>query len=179
VQRHPRDIRLDLGNLDPVVSVDRRLRHARHICPAMRAMLGQNVALARRIRMQGTMRPGMRLALGTLRGIAVALLSFGRRRAGIVRRLRRQLQLLAQCRVLGPQRHVLGFQAGKARRQHLDLPGQRGNRVRLRQNQPDQTFLVERINAVAIHPELESPRTPLVKNYPSPGNRGEQLRRNC
>ncbi|MGZ9104052.1 MAG: hypothetical protein ACXW3Y_14450, partial [Rhodoplanes sp.] len=55
------------------------------------------------------------------------------------------------------------------------MPGQRGNRVRLRQNQPDQTFLVERINAVAIHPELESPRTPLVKNYPSPGNRGEQL----
>ena len=54
MQSHPRDIRLDLGNLDPIVGVDRRLRCARHIRSAMRATLGQNVALVRRIRMQGS-----------------------------------------------------------------------------------------------------------------------------
>src|SRR5665811_532068 len=49
----------------------------------------------------------------------------------------------------------LGFECRNTRRQHLDLPGQCGNRFRLRQNQADQCFLVERFNCFPIHPELE------------------------
>ena len=76
----------------------------------------------------------------------------------------------------------LGFEFRDTRRQHLDLPGQRGNRFRLRQNQADQCFLVERINRFTIHPELESAPPPLVKIARRADNQltlktgGEQLR---
>lgn len=62
MQRHPRDLRLDLWNLDMVIGVERRLRDARHVAPAMPASIDQNIAAARRIRMQRTMRAGMRCA---------------------------------------------------------------------------------------------------------------------
>ena len=45
-----------------VVGVERGLRDARQVGPAMSAMIGQYVALARRIEMQGTVRSGMRCA---------------------------------------------------------------------------------------------------------------------
>ena len=48
MQRHPRHIRLDLGNLDVIVALQRRLRHARHVGRTMLAVRGHHVALAAR-----------------------------------------------------------------------------------------------------------------------------------
>ena len=104
IQRHPRDVRLDRGKLDVVVGVERGLRDARQVGPAMSAMIGQDVALARRIGMQGTVRSGMRCASARAparrRRVGRRLPALRGRRAGIVRRLRWQLQLLTQRRVL-------------------------------------------------------------------------------
>ena len=104
VQRHLRHVGLDLGDLDAVVGVNRPLPDARHVRPAMPALCGQHVALARRIRMQWAVRPGMRLALGPRRGFLAALLPTRRRRARVVRCLRRQLQLRPQLRIFLFQR---------------------------------------------------------------------------
>lgn len=83
--------------------------------------------------MQRPVRAGMRLA----RVLAVGpdsrffrrLVSLRGRSIRIARRLWWQTEL--------------GFEFRNTRRQHLDLPGQCGNRFRLRQNQADQRFLVE------------------------------------
>ena len=54
-----RDLRLDLRNLDVVVGVERRLRDARHVGPAMATLIDQNIAPARRIkRYSGRCAPG-------------------------------------------------------------------------------------------------------------------------
>ena len=94
IQRHPRDVRLDWGKLDVVVGVERGLRDARQVGPAMSAMIGQDVALARRIGMQGTVRSGMRCASACAparrRWVGRRLPALRGRRAGIVRRLRWQ-----------------------------------------------------------------------------------------
>jgi hypothetical protein len=117
----------------------------------MSATLGQNVAFARRIGMQGAMRPGMRLAPALARvcrsRIARRFLSLRGRRARIVRRLRWKAKL--------------GLKLGNPHRQPLDLPGQRRDRLRLRKNQPDQRFLVERLKRVAMHPSFESALVPI------------------
>ena len=52
------------------------------------------------VRMQRTVRPSVRLALGFARGLTIALVPRRRRRARIVRRLRRKVELFAQRRVL-------------------------------------------------------------------------------
>jgi hypothetical protein len=141
----------DRWDLDMIVSLARDLRAARYVCPAMPAERGRRVDLRRRVGMQRTVRAEVRLALdfliggGRLRRLA----PLRGRRARIVRRLWRQAEP--------------GFEFRDTRRQHLDLPGQRGNRFRLRQNQADQCFLVERFNCFPIHPELESVPQPLVK----------------
>ena len=185
IQRHPRDVRLDRGKLDVVVGVERGLRDARQVGPAMSAMIGQDVALARRIGMQGTVRSGMRCASARAparrRRVGRRLPALRGRRAGIVRRLRWQLQLLTQRRVLRPQRSVICLQAGQPRRQHLHLPVQRGDRLRLRQDQADQGFLVEQIKGLTIHPILKSAPAGLVKAAPQSASnhqsrdRAEQL----
>jgi len=138
MQRHPRDVRLDLRNLDVVVGVERRLRDARHVGPAMSTLIDQNIAPARRIRMQRTMRPRMRCAWAftpARNRIGRRLLPLRRRRARIVRRLRRQTELRLKLR--HPRRK--------------------------RQNQVDQGFLVQRLKGLAIHPIRESDPTALVK----------------
>ena len=138
MQRHPRDVRLDLRNLDVVVGVERRLRDARHVGPAMATLIDQNIAPARRIRMQRTMRPRMRNAGAFTPAhsrIGRRLLPLRRRRARIVRRLRRQTELRFKLR--HPRRK--------------------------RQNQFDQGFLVQRLKGLAIHPIRESDPTALVK----------------
>lgn len=135
--------------------------------------------------MQGTVRSGMRsapaLTPARRRRVGRRLPALRGWRAGIVRRLRWQLQLLTQRRVLRPQRSVISLQAGQPRRQHLHLPVQRGDRLRLRQDQADQGFLVERIKGLTIHPILESAPDGLVKAAPRSAsdrqsrNRAEQL----
>ena len=76
------------------------------------------------------MRAGVRLALAIALGRCRRrrLLPLARRRARIIRRLGRQAQFR--------------FKFGDARQQRLALPGQRGYRFRLRQDQTDQRFLV-------------------------------------
>jgi hypothetical protein len=69
--------------------------------------------------------------------------------AGIFGRLRRQIELRAQCGVVGAQR--------------FDLPGQAFDRFRLRKNEADNRFLIERIKRLAIHSQLESTRDSAVK----------------
>ena len=81
VQYHARHVGLDLGNLDPVVGASRPLRDARDIRPAMLAVTRRNIAMPGRVRMQRPMRPGMRLALGPARGLAIALVPRRWRRA--------------------------------------------------------------------------------------------------
>ena len=132
MQAHLRHVGLDLRDLDPVVDVHGRLRDARHVRPAMRARLSQDVSRAGRVRMQRAMRPGMRRSLGLAARLFVGLLAARGRQGRVVRRLRRQLQLLAQRRILSPQRRVLGAQHRvlaleflHPRGQSLDLPGQR------------------------------------------------------
>jgi hypothetical protein len=75
MQPHLGEIGLDLGDLDAVVDVNRLLRDARHIRPAMLAMTGQDIAFPGRVGMLRTMRPSMRLALGPARVLAVALVT--------------------------------------------------------------------------------------------------------
>ena len=85
MQRHPRHVRLDLGYLDPVVALQRHLRHRRHIGRAMLAVCIHHVALSGRAGMQRPMRARKRLALGLARPLARRLVALARRRAGIVR----------------------------------------------------------------------------------------------
>jgi len=52
MQRDPRHVRRDLGDFDPVIRVNRRLRDRAHIGPTMLAAIGQDIAPPRRVRMQ-------------------------------------------------------------------------------------------------------------------------------
>jgi hypothetical protein len=51
MQRYARYVRHDLGDLDPVIGVNRRLRDRAHIGATMLAVIGQDVAPPRRVRM--------------------------------------------------------------------------------------------------------------------------------
>lgn len=98
------------------------------------------------------MRAGVRFALAIVLGRRRRLLPLARRRARIIRRLGRQAQFR--------------FKFGDARQQRLALLGQRGYHLRLRQDQTDQCFPVERIKPFASHPKLESAPDSPVK-YPN------------
>src|SRR5271167_308325 len=101
------------------------------------------------------MRPGVRLAplsLGRLALLARGLVSLARRSAGIFGRFWRQIEFGAQFGVVGAQR--------------LDFPRQAFDRFRLRKNQADKRFLIERIKRLAIHSQLESTRDSAVKLSP-------------
>src|SRR5208283_4442928 len=89
------------------------------------------------------MRPGVRLAplsLGRLALLARGLVSLARRSTGIFGRLWRQIEFGAQFGVVGAQR--------------FDFPRQAFDRFRLRKNEPDKRFLIERIKRLAIHSQL-------------------------
>ena len=64
MQPHLSDVGLNFGNFDAVVGLSRLLDHTGDFRSAMRTMFGENVAFPGRVRVQWTMRPGMRLALG-------------------------------------------------------------------------------------------------------------------
>jgi hypothetical protein len=64
LQRHARHVGLDLWNFDPVVDLNRALRHVRDIRAAILADMSRNDPLARRIRVERAMRPGVRIGLG-------------------------------------------------------------------------------------------------------------------
>lgn len=138
MQRDARHLRANWRKLDMIVGLAHALRNTGHISAAAFACAGQHFAPRRRVGMQRTMHAGMRLALGFRCRGPRGLLPLRRRHAGIVRRLRRQAKL--------------GFKFSNTPRQHLDLPGQCGNRFRLRQNQADQCLLVERFKRCTIHP---------------------------
>jgi len=110
MQRHPGDVRRDLGDFDAVVSLKRHLCHARHIRTATGAVVRQHVAPPRRIGMQRPMRPRMGLTLRLRPRPAVGLHPLRRRPAGIGRRLRWQIEAFPQRRVLGFQRFYPGNQ---------------------------------------------------------------------
>jgi len=137
MQPHLGDVRLDFGNLNAVVDVNRLLRNARHIRLAMRAMIGHDVPLLGRVGMQRTMRPGVRFALALARGLAVALMALRRRRTRVVGGLWGQVQFFSQLCVLGsqlrvvrPQRRILSFQGGQARQHRRDQRILIGARIR-------------------------------------------------
>ena len=167
MQRHTGDIGLDIGDFDVIIGFARSLRHAGNVRAAMLASGRDHIAFMRRIRMQRPVRPGMRLALGLFRRRDRGLSPLARGRARIIRRLRRQAEL--------------GFEFANTCRQKLDLPRQCRNHLRLRQNQADQRFLVQRFKRFTIHPELESAPAPLVKivsrgnDRRTPESGGEQL----
>lgn len=138
MQRHPRHLRPDLGDFDPVVALHRRLRHRRHVGRTMLALHGHHLALAGRVGMQRPLRARMRLAFGAVRSLARSLVALAQWRARIVRRLRRKTEPGFQIGHPGAKRNVLGHQ-------RLDLFRQR---VRLRDQRQDQRVLgsvVERL----------------------------------
>ena len=101
----------------------------------MLALARRNIATPGRVRMQRTVRPRIvRLPLACSRPTA-RLVPRRRRRARIVRRLRRQIELRLKLR--HPRRK--------------------------RQNQVDQGFLVQRLKGLAIYPIRQSDPTALVK----------------
>src|SRR3979490_1256184 len=119
----------------------------------MLALVRRNIATPGRVRMQRTVRPRARLALWLSRGLTLALVSRRRRRTRIVRRLRRQVELFAQRRVLRLQRRVLALQSPQARQQL------RNQRVLLLG--PQQTESRRR-----VHPALDSDSPPSRHSFP-------------
>ena len=94
-QRHARDIGFDAGDFDMIIGLAGGLRSLRYIGAAVLAGPRCNVAPRCRVRLQGPMRPGVRLApfsFGLLLLLARGFASLARRRARIVWRLRRQSQ---------------------------------------------------------------------------------------
>ena len=135
-----------------VIGLADELRRIQKEGAAMLAGAGEHIPLRRRIGMKRAVRPSVRLAPPSLVRLALlarGLVSLARRCAGIFGRLRRQIELGAQCGVVGAQR--------------FDLPGQAFDRFRLRKNQADKRFLIERIKRLAIHSQLESTRDSAVK----------------
>jgi hypothetical protein len=149
VQDHPRHVRFDLGDFDPIIGLARLLRGSRYVGSAMLAGRRQNVAPLRRIGIQGPVRARMRLALGTILGPDRRLLPPARREARIVRRLGRPAQLGAEFGVFGAKRG--------------DFPRKPLDRLALRQNHADQAFPVERIKPPTIHRQLETATDSAVK----------------
>jgi hypothetical protein len=94
VQDHPRHVRGDLGDLDAVVGLHRRLGHVAHVGVAVGAMLCAGRLVAGRIGMQRPVRSGVHPELGAGLAIAVRLAPLRGWRARVVRRLRRRFQLL-------------------------------------------------------------------------------------
>jgi hypothetical protein len=113
VQHHPRHVRLDLGDLDAVVGLHRRLDHARHVGAAVRAALRPHRLATGRVGVQRAVRSGMDPGFRAGLAFAVRLAPLRGRRAGVIRRLRRRLQLL-------PQRRILRFQHGNSGHQRVD-----------------------------------------------------------
>ena len=142
----------DRRDFDMVIGLADELRRIQKEGAAMLAGTGEHIPLRRRIGMKRAVRPSVRLAPPSLVRLALlarGLVSLARRCAGIFGRLRRQIELGAQCGVVGAQR--------------FDLPGQAFDRFRLRKNQADNRFLIERIKLLAIHSQLESTRDSAVK----------------
>ena len=83
--------------------------------------------------MQGTVRPRMDIAFRLCFGAATCFVPLAGRRRGVVRRFERQLQLVAQGRVLHLQLSALRFQRRDADRQLINTRHQRRDqRVLLR-----------------------------------------------
>src|SRR4051812_31535331 len=64
IERHPCDVWRDLGDLDPVVGVERNLRDSRHIRLALRTAIGPDLPTPRRVGMQRTIRAAWGLLFG-------------------------------------------------------------------------------------------------------------------
>ena len=104
MQRYARYVRHDLRDLNPVIGVNRRLDDRAYIGATMLAAIGQDVAPLRRVRMQGSVGSGMGRGLRLRLALAAGLVPLARRRRGVPRRLRREVQPLTQRRVLRDQR---------------------------------------------------------------------------
>jgi hypothetical protein len=77
------------------------------------------------------------------------------------------VQLAAQLSVLGPKFSILSPQRRDLARQSL-------NRLKLHQNDADQSFPIKRIKSRAVHPQFESVDDSTVKRHQTPMG-GEQL----
>jgi len=131
---------------------------------AMATPLSQDIAPPRRIGMQGTVRPRMDPAFRLRLGAAACFVSLARRHRGVVRRLGRQPQLVAQ-------RRVLPFQCRNADRQLINT----------RQQRRDQRVLLgsrQRWNiGHQTHQAVESRPRPQVNTTSQPAP--AKLRRRC
>src|SRR5258708_18920460 len=166
MQDHPRYVRLDLGDFDPVVGFARLLGALRNVEAAMGTGGGQNIPPPGGIGMERPMRARMGLAFGAVLRPDRRLPPLARRDARIVRRLGRPIQFGSKFSALRPKFGVLSPQRNDLRRQSLD-------RLKLHQNDSDQTFPIKRIKRGAVHPQFESVDDSPVKP-PHPIG-GEQL----
>jgi hypothetical protein len=145
IEQHPRHVRPDLRDLDAIIFMHGRLRDTRHVGRTMRTARRRHLALARRVRMQRPMRPRMRPAIGFLRSLSRRLAAKARRKAGVVRRLRRLAKLVAK-------RRILFFQSGDARL-HFREPRQQGR------DQPILLVTRQKLGRPR-HPSIESDSRP-------------------
>ena len=147
-QCHPRNIRFDGGNLDPVVALAGELRRVRDIDAATLAMGGAKFPPRGRVGVKRPVRAGMGLGFCLGRRGRRRLLPLRRRQARIVRRLGRLPEF--------------GLQFRHSRRENLNLLRQRLDRLGLRPDQVDQRFLVQSSQRFTIHPNGESVTVPAV-----------------
>ena len=93
VQDHPRHVRGDLGDLDAVVGLHRHLGHVAHVGAAVWAALHPDRFATGRVGVQRTVRSGMDPGFRARLAVTIRLAPLRGRRAGVVRRLRRHLQV--------------------------------------------------------------------------------------
>ncbi len=112
-----------------------------------------------RVGMQGTVRARMDIAFRLRFGAAACFVPLAGRRRGVVRRLERQLQLVAQGGVLNLQRSALRFQRRDADRQFINTRHQRRDqRVLLSGGQRrDIGHQTHRRVESRLHPQVNTP----------------------
>jgi len=112
--------------------------------------------------MQRPVRARMGFALAFAPDRARSLPPQARRQARIIRRLGRLIQLGPKFSVLRPKFSILSPQRNDLRRQSL-------NRLKLHQDDADQSFSIKRIKSRAVQPQFESVDDSAVKRPKSKG----------
>ena len=147
-----------------IVSLADDLRHAGNVRAAMLAGGRHHIAPGGGIWMQRPMRASVRLAVWLARRFIRRLAPLRGRRTRIIRRLRRQAELGFK---FGDTRTKRGVLRLKTRHPDNNLV-QPLDRLRLRQNKPDQCLTVQQLKRLLIHPWVDSHPPPRRQSVHAP-----------